>query len=1092
MNVQTGSPTEAEVLLAATGDREAFARLVTATRSLVSSIALAELRDVESARDVAQDVYLQVWNDLGALRNPRSFLPFLRQVARQRARRVAERRAREVRGEGAQRSLDAAVDPAEDASGRLVRTERVVLVREALDALPDDAREIVALYYLEGHSGSQVARLLGLREEAVHQRLSRARARLRADLLERLGDALGDAAPGAAFTAAVLAALPSGASAAGAAGPATGLAAAVSAGAGKVTAVGAVVAALVILAVLATSSGGGGSGGAGGTGGPVSIARPRPPATREEPSSLPAVVPGEGSLDVRVIAAGAPVAGAEVRVYRRVALDPVSGTPGWQVVRSLEAGRDGRASVPATPGAYLVAARSPRFAPGQVEVVRPSGEPATPVEITLGEGSVLAGRVVARASGEPVPLAAISLERESTLGSPVATFPLEERFGATADGSGRFSVRGLASGRYQLVAEAPGHARTTLRQITLPRKAPLEILLGGAGVIEGSVLLADGKPAAGAEVRFAGGPELLTVTTGEQGGFAAEVQPGSYGISAALGSASGGVPQPVPVAAGGTVRGIAIRLGPAASVAGRVTGVGGSPVAGAQVRLSPATGPGEFSRTLTSSSGAFELGALAPGEYDLDLVADGHSPAARRGLVLLSGQRFVVDLQLDGVGSVEGTVRDGSGAPVPGARIRGGKMWGGAAGSVPAEAITGPDGRYLLPALEVGVADVRAHRPGSLLGESRTVPVEAGRRAVADFVLPLTGAVEGEVRFASRPQGEPTVLLQVTPDQMMISSRDVHPLEVSDDGHFRAELPAGAFRLRASTSDRTASSERIPVTIQAGETSRVELLLTPVEEDPRRIVVDVREPGGAPAGDAVVVLVGEGYRAMMLADEAGRASISRRPIPLAVEARKGGRVSRSSPVAPDARSVVVELQPAAMVRGRVLAPGGPSPSGFTLAVETPAPNASFGDGDRRLFTGDRFEIADLPSGPSKLVVTTEDGRAGEVSLSLAPGELAERDVAIQAAGRILARPVDERGRPVEGGYVTIGARMIDAAVDGVYHDPKAIRDGGIVVDQVPAGRHEIRIGARQYQEVVRTVDVEPGQTVDLGAVKIGTPPLPRK
>jgi hypothetical protein len=272
----------------------------------------------------------------------------------------------------------------------------------------------------------------------------------------------------------------------------------------------------------------------------------------------------------------------------------------------------------------------------------------------------------------------------------------------------------------------------------------------------------------------------------------------------------------------------------------------------------------------------------------------------------------------------------------------------------------------------------------------------------------------------------------------------------------------------------------------------VELVLTPVEEDPRRIVVDVREPGGAPAGDAAIVLVGEGYRAQMLADETGRANISRPPIPMAVEARKGGRVSRSWPVAPDARSVVVELQPAAMVRGRVVAPGGAPPSGFTLVVETPAPDVRIGDGDRRLFTGDRFEIADLPSGPLRLVVTTEDGRAGEASLSVAPGELVERDVAIQAAGRILARPVDERGRPVEGGYVTLGAQMIDAATDGVYHDPKAIREGVIVVDQVPAGRHEIRVGARQYQEVVRTVDVGAGQTVDLGAVRIGTLPLPRK
>src|SRR5512137_2887651 len=111
--------TDAEVLLASRGDREAFARLVAATRSLVASIAFVELRDVEAAQDVAQDVYLQVWDALHELRTPASFLPFLRQVTRLRARRVAERRAREVSGPVAEELLAGAIDPALDAGSRL-------------------------------------------------------------------------------------------------------------------------------------------------------------------------------------------------------------------------------------------------------------------------------------------------------------------------------------------------------------------------------------------------------------------------------------------------------------------------------------------------------------------------------------------------------------------------------------------------------------------------------------------------------------------------------------------------------------------------------------------------------------------------------------------------------------------------------------------------------------------------------------------------------------------------------------------------------------------------------------------------------------
>src|SRR6202035_5039776 len=73
------------VRAAAQGDAEAYGELVSETSSLVSSIALAIVRDLETSRDVAQDVFLVVWRDLKTLRNPASFLPWLRQTTRNRA-----------------------------------------------------------------------------------------------------------------------------------------------------------------------------------------------------------------------------------------------------------------------------------------------------------------------------------------------------------------------------------------------------------------------------------------------------------------------------------------------------------------------------------------------------------------------------------------------------------------------------------------------------------------------------------------------------------------------------------------------------------------------------------------------------------------------------------------------------------------------------------------------------------------------------------------------------------------------------------------------------------------------------------------------
>ena len=198
------------VVAAAAGDREAFGRLVTATSGVVSSIALAILKDLDSSRDVAQDVFLAAWRDLRKLRNPSSFLPWMRQLARNRAHHVLRSHVRARRREADSVTdvfLDAINDPGPDAAAQLVAKEEAEALARALDALPDDTREVLTLFYREGQSIAQVSTLLGLTEDAVKKRLSRARTTLRRAVLDSVGETISVTAPGAAFTGAVMAAV---------------------------------------------------------------------------------------------------------------------------------------------------------------------------------------------------------------------------------------------------------------------------------------------------------------------------------------------------------------------------------------------------------------------------------------------------------------------------------------------------------------------------------------------------------------------------------------------------------------------------------------------------------------------------------------------------------------------------------------------------------------------------------------------------------------------------------------------------------------------------------------------------------------------
>lgn len=190
---------------ARSGDRRAFAALVAATQGTVASIALAIVRDVQHSEDVAQEVYLQVWSKLDELRNSDSFLPWLREVTRNRARDFLRRR-RVRPGDEPNADPEAALAQlaaADRTSEAVELDERHRALDAAFEELPPDAREVLTLYYREGESTEQVAALLDLRPATVRQRLSRARKALASGVERALAGNLVRTAPGAAFTAAV-------------------------------------------------------------------------------------------------------------------------------------------------------------------------------------------------------------------------------------------------------------------------------------------------------------------------------------------------------------------------------------------------------------------------------------------------------------------------------------------------------------------------------------------------------------------------------------------------------------------------------------------------------------------------------------------------------------------------------------------------------------------------------------------------------------------------------------------------------------------------------------------------------------------------
>ena len=197
-----------ELPAARRGSHEAYGRIVRACQNTVTAIALAITGDVQASEDIAQEAFLSAWQQLDRLRNSASFLPWLRQITRNLARDWLRAQAqRPLSGEAAEIAIGMAADPSPEPADRLLRGEAEAEAEDIISALPEDSREVLLLFYREGQSSRQVAALLGLSDEAVRKRLSRARASVREDLLQRFGGLARSTAPSAAFALAVAGAL---------------------------------------------------------------------------------------------------------------------------------------------------------------------------------------------------------------------------------------------------------------------------------------------------------------------------------------------------------------------------------------------------------------------------------------------------------------------------------------------------------------------------------------------------------------------------------------------------------------------------------------------------------------------------------------------------------------------------------------------------------------------------------------------------------------------------------------------------------------------------------------------------------------------
>jgi RNA polymerase sigma-70 factor (ECF subfamily) len=177
---------------ASRGDAAALGALATLLQPHIERQLLRYPVSEEDRRDLTQTTLMQVVRRVGSFRGNSSFSTWLFRVTANEAlmmmRAQRRHRARLVDGLDLEEieNLPAANDAAEDvrADETAAANERDAWLRHALEKLPADYRDIVALHYHQDLGLQEIAHRLSTTESAVRSRLHRARSRLRA-ILER-------------------------------------------------------------------------------------------------------------------------------------------------------------------------------------------------------------------------------------------------------------------------------------------------------------------------------------------------------------------------------------------------------------------------------------------------------------------------------------------------------------------------------------------------------------------------------------------------------------------------------------------------------------------------------------------------------------------------------------------------------------------------------------------------------------------------------------------------------------------------------------------------------------------------------------------
>jgi len=164
------------------GDTQAFCLVIKNTENLVAQIVFKMISNPDDRKDIAQDIYLKAFKNLGTFKFQSKLSTWIAQISYNTC--LDHLRKKKLSFPGTIDDENEINDPVSDDTSTLIRQRELSgILKAVIEQLPPVYKILITLYHNEELSYEEIIQITGLPEGTVKSYLSRARKALKNSLL---------------------------------------------------------------------------------------------------------------------------------------------------------------------------------------------------------------------------------------------------------------------------------------------------------------------------------------------------------------------------------------------------------------------------------------------------------------------------------------------------------------------------------------------------------------------------------------------------------------------------------------------------------------------------------------------------------------------------------------------------------------------------------------------------------------------------------------------------------------------------------------------------------------------------------------------